>query len=97
MITAKLKEWAAIIGSLLLAILTFGLYARSRGVASQEAKTANAQVQTEVAQANTAQVESRHETDAAIDNLPEAPAQPVATADPKTSAGQLDSGGWTRD
>ena len=97
MITAKLKEWAAIIGSLLLAVLTFGLYARSRGVASQEDKTANAQAKADVAQANTAQMESRHETDAAVQNLPEAPAQPVATADPKTAAGQLRDDGFTRD
>jgi hypothetical protein len=96
-ITDKIKEWAAIIGSLLLAIVTFGLYARSRGEAAQEVKTENAQAQADVAKADTQQVESRDETNAAVNNLPEAPAQTVGNADPKTAAGQLDSGGWTRD
>jgi len=94
-ITTKLKEYAAIAGSLLLAICTFGLYARSRGEAAQEVKTENAQAQADVAKADTQQVESRHETDTTVNNLPEAPAQTVGAADPKTAAGQLD--GWTRD
>ena len=94
---AKIWKYVIALGALLAAVAAIFLKGRSSGKKADEVKVVNAQVQTEVAQANTAQVESRHETDVAIDNLPEAPAQPVATADPKTSAGQLDSGGWTRD
>ncbi len=95
-ITDKLKEYGAIALSLLITIVTFGLYERSRGAAKQQIKTANAQAQADVAQANTAQVESRHATDVAVQNLPEAPAQTVATADPATAAGQLRDDGFTR-
>ena len=96
-ITDKIKEWLAILGSLLFTILTFGLYMRSRGVVAQQAKTANVQAKADVAQANAAQVESRHETDVVVQNLPEAPTQPVATADPATAAGKLRDDGFTRD
>lgn len=96
-ITDKLKEYAAIAFSVFLTVITFGLYMRSKGTQAQKVKTDAAVARADVAQANTAQVESRHETDIAVNNLPEAPAQSVATADPKTAAGELRDDGFTRD
>lgn len=94
---SKIWKWIVAAGLLLAAVAAIFLKGREAGKKVDEAKVVNAKVETEVAQANTVQVESRHETDVAVNNLPEAPAQQVASADPKTSAGQLDSGGWTRD
>lgn len=94
---AKLWKWIVAIGALLLAVGGIFLKGRAAGKKADEAKVENAVVQTEVAQANTTQVESRHETDVAVQNLPEAPAQTVGTADPKTAAGQLRDDGFTRD
>lgn len=96
-ISDKLKEYAAITGSILLTLITFGMYERSRGRQSQQIQTDNAKAEAAVAKADAKQVESRHETDIAVNNLPDAPAQPIATADPATAAGKLRDDGWTRD
>jgi hypothetical protein len=94
---AKVWKYIVALGVLLAAVAAVFLKGRSAGKKADEAKVENAVVQTEVAQANTAQVESRHETDVIVQNLPEAPAQTVATADPSTAAGKLRDDGFTRD
>jgi hypothetical protein len=97
MITAKIKEYAAIAFAMLMAIVTFGLYARHKGVASMQANVDNADATAAAATINTAQLESRHATDVEVSKLPDAPAQTVATADPATAAGRLRDDGFTRD
>jgi len=54
---------------------------------------ANAQATQQITQAATTRQEVEHETD----QLPDAPPQTVATADPGTAAGKLRTGGWLRD
>ena len=97
MFTAKIKEYAAIAFSALLAIVTFGMYARSKGVASMQTKVDNADAGAAAATANTTQLDSRHATDVQVAKLPDAPAQNVGAADPATAAGQLRDDGFTRD
>ena len=97
MFTAKIKEYAAIAFSVLLAIVTFGLYARRKGVESMQVKVDNADAGAAAATVNTQQLESRHVTDVQVDKLPDAPAQNVGAADPATAAGKLRDDGFTRD
>jgi hypothetical protein len=92
----KVWKWIVALGALLAVVGAIFLKGRSSGKKADEAKIVNAQAKAEVAQANTAQMESRHETDVAVNNLPEAPTQPVGTARPDTAAGKLDDS-WTRD
>jgi len=94
---AKVWKYILLIGAVLAGIAVIFLKGRAAGVKHMQAKVANIQVKADVAQANAAQVESRHETDVQVSNLPEAPAQPVSTADPATAAGQLRDDGFTRD
>lgn len=83
----------AVIGAGLLAIFLKG---RESGKASNQAKvdeaTQDAQIATQTAQA----VETRHDIDQTVANLPEAPAQTVANADPNSALGQLRDDGWVR-
>ena len=97
-ILSKLYGWLAAAAAVLLAIVTVGLYGRHKGKqAAEQAEAArdaqaNAQAAGQVIQAN----EVRHEVEAENAKLPDAPEQPVATADPATAAGQLRDDGWVR-
>lgn len=93
------KAWKGIcaLGALLAAVLGVYLAGRSKGKAVEQVNTQAAQNAAATAQATTAQLESRHETDVEVAKLPDAPAQQVAAADPATAAGKLRDDGWVRD
>jgi len=92
---AKVWKWVCALGALLAAIGGIWLWGREKGKASEQVKTRDAQEATATAQATAQQLESRHETDAQVQRLPDAPAQTVGAADPATAAGRLQD--WTRD
>ena len=91
----KLRGWLYGIGALAGLLLGAWLLGRSKGRAAERGKTRAAQDAAQVAQATAKQLESRHETDAQVQRLPDAPAQTVGTADPATAAGRLQD--WSRD
>jgi hypothetical protein len=91
----KLKGYLIAAGALLAALAGAVLYGRSKGKAAEQGKTREAKEAATAAQATAKQLESRHETDAEVQRLPDAPAQAVGDADPATAAGRLQS--WTRD
>ena len=97
MILAKLKTWALALFAVLAAIATALLYGRHKGKqAAEQAEVArDAEVNAQAAQDIIKTQESRHETDAEVQRLPDAPAQAVRAADPGTAAGRLQD--WTRD
>jgi hypothetical protein len=95
-IFSKIWGWLiglAVVGAGILAIFLKG---RESGKASNQAKvdeaTQDAQIATHTAQA----VETRHDIDQTVAQLPEAPAQTVANADPNSALGQLRDDGWVR-
>lgn len=93
---AKIWKWVTAIAVLGAAIAAVFLKGRESGKASNQAKvdeaTQDAQIATQTAQA----VETRHDIDQTVNNLPQAPAQTVADADPATAAGELRDSGWVR-
>lgn len=95
LIWAKVWKWVCAIGAILAAIASVWLWGREKGKAAEQVKTRAAQEAAAAAQATAQQLESRHETDVEVQKLPDAPAQPVATADPATAAGKLQD--WARD
>lgn len=92
----KLKGYLIAAGVFLAALAGAVLYGRAKGKAAEQVKTREAQEAATAAQAKADQLESRHETDAQVQRLPDAPAQVVANADPATAAGRLRDD-WTRD
>jgi len=96
MLWAKVWKWVCALGAVLAAIGGIWLWGREKGKASEQVKTRDAQEAAATAQAMAEQLESRHETDVEVQKLPDAPAQPMATADPATAAGKLRDD-WTRD
>lgn len=93
---AKLYKWIIGIAVLAAAVGAIFLKGRESGKASNQSKvdeaTQDAQIAIQTAQA----VETRHDIEAANSQLPEAPAQKVADADPDTAAGKLRDDGWMR-
>lgn len=94
---AKVWKYVAALGVLLAAGAAIFLKGRSAGVKSMQTKVDNANESAAAATVNTQALESRHETDVAVQNLPDAPAQPVATAAAGTAVGKLRDDGFTRD
>lgn len=94
---AKVWKWIVALGVLLTAVAAIFLKGRAAGVKTMQEKVDNANESAASATVNTQALESRHETDVAVQKLPDAPSQPVATAAPSTAAGELQSEGWTRD
>ena len=70
---AKVWKWVCALGALLAAIAGIYLAGRSKGKAVEQVKTQAAQDAATVAQATNQQLESRHETDVAVQRLPDAP------------------------
>jgi hypothetical protein len=97
LLLAKFWKWIAALGAVLAAIGSIYLAGRTKGKAVEAIKTQAAKQAAATAQATTEQLESRHETDAVIAKLPDAPVQTVGTADLGTAAGQLLTGDWLRD
>jgi hypothetical protein len=93
----KLKGYLIAFGVLVAALASAVLYGREKGKQAEAVKTTNAEVKADVATANAAQNEDRHNEDVAVQKLPDAPPQLVATADPATAAGKLRDSGFTRD
>lgn len=93
----KVWKWVAAMGAILAAIGAIFLAGREKGKAAEQVKTQAAQQEAEVAQQTTKILESRHDIDTKVQNLPEAPAQTVATAVVSSAAGELRDSGWTRD
>jgi len=91
----RVRGWLYGLAALAGLLLGAWLLGRSKGKAVEQSNTRAAQDAAATAQATTKQLESRHETDAEVQRLPDAPAQVVADADPATAAGRLQS--WTRD
>lgn len=94
-----LGRWIVGIGAVVLAALALAAAAFLKGKHAQadtdDAKDATEQAQAaqQVVQAATTRQEVEHETQ----QLPDAPTQTVATADPATAAGALRTDGWLRD
>ncbi len=93
----KLKGWLYAAGALLAALGAAVLYGRAKGKAAEQVKTRAAQEAAATAQATAQQLEARHETDAEVQRLPDAPAQTVETAAAGAAAGKLRDDGWMRD
>lgn len=85
-----LTRWLAAIGTFLAAIAAAVLYGHAKGKAAEQVKTRAAQDAATVAQATAKQWESRHETDVAVERLPDAPhGVSIGDAPRDTSAGKL--------
>jgi hypothetical protein len=97
LIGAKVWKWIIALGALLAVVGAIFLKGRSAGVKTMQPKIDAANDAAVAATVNTKALESRHETDVAVQKLPDAPPQPVATADSATAAGKLRESGWTRD
>lgn len=97
--TLASKAWLYVcaLGAVIAALAIAVFYGREKGKASMQVKIEQAHAAADAAKATTQQLESRHETDQAIEQLPAAPPQTIADADPATAAGQLRDDGWTRD
>jgi hypothetical protein len=91
----RVRGWIYGIAAFAGLLLGAWLLGRSKGKAAEQGNTRAAQDAAATATATNEQLESRHETDAEVQRLPDAPAQVVADADPATAAGRLQS--WTRD
>lgn len=94
------KVWKYVVAAAALVAAVAGIYfsGRHKGKAVAEQATAvrDAQANAQAAQDTIKTQESRRETDAQVQQLPDAPAQKVADADPATAAGKLRDS-WTRD
>ena len=93
----KLKGYLIAAGVFLAALAAAMLYGRAKGRQSEQGATRAAQEAAATAAATNQQLESRHETDAEVQRLPDAAAQPVETAAAGTAAGKLRDDGWLRD
>lgn len=87
---AKVWKWVCALGAILAAIASIWLWGREKGKASEQIKTRAAQDAAATAQATAQQLESRYETDVAVERLPDAPAgAQLGDAPRDTSAGKL--------
>lgn len=94
----KLKGWMIGLAAFIAMIASAWLLGRSKGKAAQKVADdaheaqANAQAAAQVQYAQ----ESRNETDAEVEALPDKGPQQVAVAAPSTAAGHLRDDGWVR-
>jgi len=88
---SKIKMWALALVAVVAAVASAWFLGRSKGKSTQKATDSAAQAQAAViaAQQIAHTVEVSSATREQVQQLPAAPAQPVATADPSTAAGQL--------
>lgn len=93
---AKVWKWVAAIGALAAVIAGIFLKGRESGKQSQQVKVDQATQDAQVAKQTAQAVETRHDIDQTVSNLPQAPAQTVASADPDSAAGKLRDNGWVR-
>jgi len=94
----KFKLWVIVASGLVAAGFAIWFRGRSQGKAAQKQVTAVQDAKAEVEAIK--QVNHAHEVRADVEiknsQLPEAPVQKVADADPSTAAGQLRDDGWVR-
>lgn len=96
---AKAGMWLALAGAVLAAVAAAAVWGERKG---KQVGIADA-AQDAIREANAAakQVKDAAQTRAGVEaeasQLPDAPAQKVADADPATAAGKLRDDGWTRD
>lgn len=98
-IWTRLRAWVIAAGAVLIAIASAWLYGRRQGKVAQQQADAyrDAQANARAAQQRADAQETRNEVEAEVSQLPPAPPQTVATADPSTAAGKLRDDGWVRD
>jgi hypothetical protein len=96
---AKLSGFALAAGGVLIALAGAWLYGRHQAHAADDAETAARDAKQAAADAaeRAHQTEVRHDVEVQTAQLPDAPPQQVAAADPATAAGRLRDNGWTRD
>lgn len=94
-IWAKIWKYVVALGAILAAIAAIFLEGRSKGKESNQAKVDVATKKAQEAEQVQQVVEVRHDVDTTVQNLPQAPTQAVATADPSSAAGQLHDD-WSR-
>lgn len=91
-ILSRVYGWLAALGAVLLAIGSAVLYGRHKGKQAEQVNTRAAQDAAAVAVDKNEKMESRHETDVAVERLPDAPAGvSIGDAPRDTSAGKLSS------
>lgn len=93
---SKAKAWAIGLCLLLGSLVVAWVMGRQKGKQAGEVDAQNARNDAANATARADQLEARHETDAQVAQLPEAPAQRVGDAAPGTAAGELRAD-WSRD
>ena len=95
-LTTRLGRWLAAIGAVIVAILSTWFVGRMQGEEKQKRKNdqQNAQANAEAVRQVNQAIEDRSHVDSEVEALPVAPAQPVATADPSSAAGELRQ--WVR-
>ncbi|TPG08333.1 hypothetical protein EAH88_11930 [Rhodanobacter glycinis] len=87
---ARVWKYVAALGVLLAAIAAIFLKGRAAGVKTMQPKVDAAKNEAAVAAATNQQLESRHETDVAVERLPDAPTGvSLGDAPPDSSAGKL--------
>ncbi|HET6805734.1 MAG TPA: hypothetical protein VFH59_09870 [Frateuria sp.] len=91
----RAKGWALGLCLFLGGLVVAWVMGRQKGKQAGEADAQAARNDAANAQARADQLESRHEVDAEVAKLPDAPAQAVADARPDTAAGKLQV--WMRD
>lgn len=94
---AKAWKYIVALGVLFAAVAAIFLKGRAAGVKTMQAKVDTANDAAATATVTTKVLESRHETDVAVQELPDAPAQSVAAAASGTAAAELRESGFTRD
>ncbi|UGB46981.1 hypothetical protein LQ772_06735 [Frateuria edaphi] len=92
----RAKGWALGLSLLIGGLVVTWVMGRQRGKKVGEADAQNARNDAANANARADQLEARHDTDAHVEQLPDAPPQRVGDADPATAAGQLRDH-WSRD
>ena len=90
MLWAKVRQWVYGIGAFLALLGAAWLLGRGKGKQVEQVNTRAAQDAAASAVAVVKQMESRHETDVAVERLPDAPpGVSIGDAPPDTAAGKL--------
>jgi cell division septation protein DedD len=92
---AKVGKYVVALGAILAAVAAIFLKGRSSGEEKQQAKVDEAMQKAQEAEQVQQVIEVRHDVDTTVQNLPQAPTQAVATANPSSAAGKLHDD-WSR-
>jgi len=86
---SKCWGWICALGVLIVAFGSAYLAGMRKGKDDQQAKVDNATQEAQSANQAAQAVETRHDVDTEVSQLPQAPAQDVATSNPSSAAGRL--------